>query len=440
MEWLFKIQAASCASQVMRQRVDSYPQHILRVFLRFGVAAIVFCGAVREYECPWSKSSHRVSPSTRRFGSKYSPINVYGDPGRMSRKNGLAGLWSDKNNIEHDLRCRPRNGLVFPMGANVWPVMNSCSSLYVVSSMRGWPGGWPSVSTILHKLSYFDGNSNDVLTFSNEVEYIWNRPWTLVSMMYLVLRYLGLLVAMVQAFSTAMFLFMVWGGSIFGIVTHFLPIIATRDNHTMMTSVMFILLIDAEVINMELCIPSYNVGTELSLYIYVCSTAISVVLCSFAIVQFIRHSLGMHKALGKWQSNRYMKLLVQESILYFMAILLRSVLAWMVGSSTVFSGTAQLVLGVPVAITKIAKLRYFPIRDRSSGGGVPPRREALCVISSSIACACVHINSIMFEVVYNDTIVYSKLSSESNSPSSSVSSPSSESSCPSLVLSESERS
>ncbi|KAF9233817.1 hypothetical protein BU15DRAFT_79740 [Melanogaster broomeanus] len=215
-----------------------------------------------------------------------------------------------------------------------------------------------------------------ILTFSDEVEYVWNRPWTLVSVMYLVLRYLGLLVGMMQAFGTVIFLFMIWGSAIVTVVTDLMFILRIYAMYNRSRIVLFILLlayiptmiillvltgivnnpqihvsvINVEAINMELCVASYDVGTELFTYMRAFSTAINGVLCSFAVVLFIRHSLEMHKVLRKWQSNRYMKLLVQEGILYFVVILLHHVLTWVMGSLTLFSGIAQLVLAGPVAI------------------------------------------------------------------------------------------
>ncbi|KAF9238908.1 hypothetical protein BU15DRAFT_74867 [Melanogaster broomeanus] len=49
---------------------------------------------------------------------------------------------------------------------------------------------------------------------------------------------------------------------------------------------------------------------------------LSALFCVLSIVQFARHSLEMHRVLGKWQWNRYMKLLVQESVVYFIVNLL----------------------------------------------------------------------------------------------------------------------
>ncbi|KAF9232306.1 hypothetical protein BU15DRAFT_81397 [Melanogaster broomeanus] len=211
-----------------------------------------------------------------------------------------------------------------------------------------------------------------ILTFSNEVEYVWNRPWTLVSVMYIVLRYLGLLVVMVESFGTAMFLFTAWGGNIFSIVIHLVFILRVYAMYNRSRIVLGILLFvyipttisilvlfgiinnpkthflsitDVEVVNMELCTSSYNGGTKLIISQRVLSTVVNGVLCSFAIVQCIRYSLEMHKVLGKWQSNRYMKLLVQESILYFVMILLINIIA-LIQTLATLSGTVQLMLVV----------------------------------------------------------------------------------------------
>ncbi|KAF8838735.1 hypothetical protein BDN67DRAFT_61404 [Paxillus ammoniavirescens] len=39
-----------------------------------------------------------------------------------------------------------------------------------------------------------------ILTFSDEIEYVWKRPWSWVSMLFIVVRYVGCLGAMLGAF------------------------------------------------------------------------------------------------------------------------------------------------------------------------------------------------------------------------------------------------
>ncbi|KAF8836255.1 hypothetical protein BDN67DRAFT_974367 [Paxillus ammoniavirescens] len=39
-----------------------------------------------------------------------------------------------------------------------------------------------------------------ILTFANEIEYVWQRPWTWVSTLFVVVRYVGCVTALVGAF------------------------------------------------------------------------------------------------------------------------------------------------------------------------------------------------------------------------------------------------
>ncbi|KAI9454594.1 hypothetical protein HD554DRAFT_2150028 [Boletus coccyginus] len=45
-----------------------------------------------------------------------------------------------------------------------------------------------------------------ILTFSNEIEYIWNKPWTWVSMLFVFIRYLGLYSAAISSLEKSSFL------------------------------------------------------------------------------------------------------------------------------------------------------------------------------------------------------------------------------------------
>ncbi|KAF9232295.1 hypothetical protein BU15DRAFT_81386 [Melanogaster broomeanus] len=168
---------------------------------------------------------------------------------------------------------------------------------------------------------------------------------------------------------TAMLLFEIWGAAIFAIVIHLVLMLRVYAMYNRSRIVLGILLFvyiptkisslvllgiinnpkihlsiaDVEVVNMELCTWSYNGGTELIISLHVLSTVVNGVLCSFAVVQWIRYSLEMHKVLGKWQSNRYMKLLVQESILYFVMILLLNIMT-LIQTLATLSATVQLAL------------------------------------------------------------------------------------------------
>ncbi|KAF9232303.1 hypothetical protein BU15DRAFT_67586 [Melanogaster broomeanus] len=152
-------------------------------------------------------------------------------------------------------------------------------------------------------------------------------------------RYLALPVAMVQSFAVSinteiqLLLMSTYGAS-------------KRNPKTHLS------VTDVEVINMNVCVVSHSGGTKLFVYIGVSQTVTSVVPCFFAVAQFIRHSREMHKALCKWQPNRYMKLLVQESILYFIVVLTFDMVDLLLGgTSTLLSGTTQIVSGIFSAFT-----------------------------------------------------------------------------------------
>ncbi|KAF9231085.1 hypothetical protein BU15DRAFT_82843 [Melanogaster broomeanus] len=229
-----------------------------------------------------------------------------------------------------------------------------------------------------------------------------------MSAMFFVVRYLGYPVAIVQAFGgsslwfgsnsltqemsscTAIFLFMTWGFAFFILVTDREPYTYYRDNGGMngsafavvmllrvyamynrsriMLSILILVYIPAtaihlvltgivnnpnthlsvtamELINTKSCAFAYSDGTYLLTYINVSRTVISVVLCVLAVSQFLRHSWERRRALGRWQTNRYMKLLVQESILYFVVDVLYNVVALILGTSTLLTVGEQIFGG-----------------------------------------------------------------------------------------------
>ncbi|KIJ06838.1 hypothetical protein PAXINDRAFT_19964 [Paxillus involutus ATCC 200175] len=45
-----------------------------------------------------------------------------------------------------------------------------------------------------------------ILTFTNEIEYVWKRPWSWVSTLFVAVRYVGCLEAMVNAFFSSTFI------------------------------------------------------------------------------------------------------------------------------------------------------------------------------------------------------------------------------------------
>ncbi|KAF9231092.1 hypothetical protein BU15DRAFT_68635, partial [Melanogaster broomeanus] len=96
---------------------------------------------------------------------------------------------------------------------------------------------------------------------------------------------------------------------------------------------------------------SYDSNTEITV-----SVILNVLLCGFAIVLFVRESLEMHRAIKQWRSNRYLELLVQGSVLYFVANLLSIVVSMVPGSQEVRLVTVLLYLFVIPPILLPARL------------------------------------------------------------------------------------
>ncbi|KAF9238044.1 hypothetical protein BU15DRAFT_75440 [Melanogaster broomeanus] len=89
------------------------------------------------------------------------------------------------------------------------------------------------------------------------------------------------------------------------------------------------------------------IGAEPASNVYL-TTALQILLsalfCILSMVQFVKHSLELHRVLGKWKWNRYMKLLVQESVIYFLvnliyniAVLLYNFVGWLPGTVVPFA-------------------------------------------------------------------------------------------------------
>jgi hypothetical protein len=77
------------------------------------------------------------------------------------------------------------------------------------------------------------------------------------------------------------------------------------------------------VADVKICVMATNDMAHVVTYAIVARLVIGTLLCILAVAKFVRQSLEIHKALKQWRSDRYMKLFVRESILYFIAYALR---------------------------------------------------------------------------------------------------------------------
>jgi hypothetical protein len=106
-----------------------------------------------------------------------------------------------------------------------------------------------------------------------------------------------------------------------------------------------------------------NAVSLLPNYTYIARLVLDMLLCFLAVTQYVRQLLRMHKAVKKWQSNRYMELLVQQSILYFIAYVLFSLTSGTHSNSSSSINVTELIyhFAVLAGIGQNAqRILYFP--------------------------------------------------------------------------------
>ncbi|KAF8123687.1 hypothetical protein EV363DRAFT_1587224 [Boletus edulis] len=196
------------------------------------------------------------------------------------------------------------------------------------------------------------------LTISNEVTYIWKRPWTRVSTLFLLIRYAGCFVALGQAFDGStfipgpvtvrytVFILIGWAHTIFYMAADMVMILrvyAIYNRSKIILGVLLalyftelvLLIVNASVYSD----PTYVIASVAQLLDFmVCSfvlttqtwnivtattqCTLSIALCILVVAKFVRESLQMHQMTRKWQMNRYLRLLVRDGFLYFVITLL----------------------------------------------------------------------------------------------------------------------
>ncbi|KAF8843543.1 hypothetical protein BDN67DRAFT_964367 [Paxillus ammoniavirescens] len=222
-----------------------------------------------------------------------------------------------------------------------------------------------------------------ILTFSREVEYVWKRPWSWISTLFVVVRYMGCLSAMVQSFFGSTFattpltkctvidVVMEWMFPIFLGVADLLMILRVYAMYSRSKIILAILLAiyvpttvlcivaaimynnpnvtttvtTTEAAVFTFCVATYDTTSLFGTYTAIPRLILGVILCTLAVAQFVRQSLDMYKAIKQWQPNRYLELLTRESVLYFIAYLVYNA-AYLVGNI----GTAHIILGVAASL------------------------------------------------------------------------------------------
>ncbi|KAF8126809.1 hypothetical protein EV363DRAFT_1173849 [Boletus edulis] len=198
------------------------------------------------------------------------------------------------------------------------------------------------------------------LTFSREVIYIWKRPWTSVTTLFLVIRYVGCLSGITEALygssfipgpvkvrhCTIIYYLGMWASAIFLTAANMVMILRVYAIYNRSRIILGVLLVmyvmkvmvlftaagidsdpkyvavsigrlpDITVCGVPLGTQTWNIVSE------VMQGILSTVLCSLVVVRFVRESVQIYRATDKWQPNRYLTLIVKDGLLYYFSALL----------------------------------------------------------------------------------------------------------------------
>ncbi|KAI9567798.1 hypothetical protein HD554DRAFT_2263343 [Boletus coccyginus] len=163
-----------------------------------------------------------------------------------------------------------------------------------------------------------------ILTFSDEIEYIWNKPWTWMSMLFIFVRYFGLFSVVIS--SLVAMILRVW--VLYGRSRLILGALLTPF------SLMVIFVAVATALDDE---PgNQSVSTTLQIIE-------GAALLSLVIFHFVRELLQMYRATKRWQLDRYMNLFVKQGFLYFLAIFCFSLITVLAASGKLPEGGWQTI-------------------------------------------------------------------------------------------------
>ncbi|KAF9236679.1 hypothetical protein BU15DRAFT_76775 [Melanogaster broomeanus] len=209
-----------------------------------------------------------------------------------------------------------------------------------------------------------------ILTFPGEVNYVWSKPWTRMSTLFLLVRYLGPFYSISSDLCTILYQVANWPGFFFTSTANLVMLLRVCAMYNRSRIVLGFLLVSyipsvvvnlvaswiefepqinvTELFGVKICTLAMNVPGDFTIYgftiyYYTPEIILNALICSLAVVRFVRESLQMHRAIKQWRSNRYLELLVQESMLYFVVNLSSLVVSMVLGVGTLQGLTPALL-------------------------------------------------------------------------------------------------
>ncbi|KAF8125267.1 hypothetical protein EV363DRAFT_1586406 [Boletus edulis] len=184
-----------------------------------------------------------------------------------------------------------------------------------------------------------------ILTFPREVELIWMKPWSRMSTLFVMLRYVGLALAILSGICTVVFHITQWTKLIYIIVADVIMIIRVSAMFTgarpeRIRRILFFLYamvtvdtivfsaiwygphsgfsVKPVVINDGTACQAIYTRSEIpSAYDTIPRGLFDILLLALAIYRFTKHCNETRNTMGRQKVNKYMMLLLEHSVLYF---------------------------------------------------------------------------------------------------------------------------
>jgi len=200
-----------------------------------------------------------------------------------------------------------------------------------------------------------------ILMFPSEVVHIWSKPWTWVTLLYLIVRYAGIYDVMgtlmfdgsfvpLSSVKTCAGLFYLgdWANTAFYCASSLLMVLRVHAiwnrskvilailllgymvrvvSNLILTAVIFNPYTDATVVDIRVPVLHYSACIEIyprigPYVIYAGSWSIifDVVLLILALVPSVQQSIAMYQTTKRWEPNRYISLIIKEGVAYYICL------------------------------------------------------------------------------------------------------------------------
>ncbi|KAH7888232.1 hypothetical protein F5I97DRAFT_1926653 [Phlebopus sp. FC_14] len=153
-----------------------------------------------------------------------------------------------------------------------------------------------------------------VLMFPREVKYVWRKPWSTMSTLYVIARYLGIALAFNFWACVAVDRFENFGIFVYTIIAE--AIMSLRIYAMYLRSKIILVILVASMLTenrRRLAVAVVIFGPQSG----ISGIVVNILLFLLAFGRFVKHALEMHRMLHRWKVNDLMRVLVRDSIVYF---------------------------------------------------------------------------------------------------------------------------